>query len=56
MSFNKISNYVKLLLVHSSVTFKFINLNTVDNRVNLVDPRYNEVSTSLDMVSLKVLE
>ena len=38
ISFNNWSNYVKLLSVNPFIAFKFINLNTVDNRVKSVDP------------------
>ena len=41
---------MKLLSVHSFIAFKFINLNSADNHVKLVDPRYNGVSASLDIL------
>jgi len=41
---------MKLLSVHPFIAFKFINLNIADNRVKLVAPRYNGVSTSLDIL------
>ena len=55
MSLTNSSNYVKLLSVHQFIAFKFINLNTVDNRVELVEPGYKGVSTSLDIFSKTAL-
>jgi len=42
---------MKLLSVHQLVAFKFMSLNTINNLVNLIEPTYNEVSTSVDIVS-----
>jgi len=36
---------LKLLLVYTFSAFKFINLNTTNNRVKLVEPGSNGVST-----------
>ena len=41
---------MKLLSVHPFIAFKFINLNTADNRVKLVDPGYKGVSASFDIL------
>jgi len=51
ISFNKTRNYMELILVHPLVAFKFINLNTVDNHVNLLEPTYNKVFASMDIIS-----
>ena len=51
ISFKSTSNYVKFLSVQTLVAFKFISLKTADNRVNLVEPTYNGVSASTDIVS-----
>jgi len=51
ISFKSTSNFVKILSVQPLVTFKFISLKTADNRVNLVEPIYNGVSASADIVS-----
>jgi len=42
---------VKLLSIHPFNAFKFINLNTVDNCVKLVEPGYNGVSTFVVILS-----
>jgi len=51
ISFKSTSNSVKLLSVQLLVAFKFISLKTADNHVNLVEPTYNGVSASADIVS-----
>ena len=47
ISFNNWSNYVKLLSVHLFNTFKFINLNTIDNLMKLVSNNSHKGTPSL---------
>jgi len=46
---------MKILSVHPFSALKFINLNTVDNTVKLVEPVYNGVSSSVVIFSYRTL-
>jgi len=46
---------MKLLSVHQFNAFKFMNLNIVDNRVELVEPEYNKVFALVDIFSSQIM-
>jgi len=55
MSLSNLSNFAKLFPVHPFIAFKFINLNTDDNGVKLVEPGYKGVFASLNIFSKTAL-